>query len=70
MNDNQTQFEIIRDLIPLIGSLKDGETIAIAVTKQNASSFYSCTTSKGMDCRSSELARALRETYEKFNGRY
>ena len=66
MMGNQAKFEVIRDLITVLSSLKDGESVAISVLKQQGSSFYSWETSKGESHRSSELARALRETYEEF----
>jgi len=69
-NGNQTHFEIIRDLIPIIGSLEEEEILSISVYKQKGETLFTWDTSKGTGYRSSELANALKKTYEEFNGRY
>jgi len=69
MMNNQTHFEIIRDLIPIIGALEKGDSVAISVNK-TGDTLFSWQSSKGENYRSSELANALRKTYEEFNGRY
>lgn len=68
-HQNQTHFEVIRDLIPVIGNLPEGEILTITVYKQQGSSYYSFETSRGNSYRSSELANALKKTYEEFTYR-
>lgn len=62
-NNNQYHFEVIRDLIPMIGNLRPGETIAIAVTRHEQNNLLDWNTSKGNRYGSSHISAALEKTY-------
>ena len=61
---NQTQFEVIRDLISKLENLPAGQSIAISVSRhEEESTLFDWETSRGECYNRSEIANALKEAY-------
>ena len=72
MSGNQYHFEIVRDIVEIIGKLKEGDSVAISITrhKEDNTSLFDWHSSRGDNYGSSEVSRALRKTYSDITGRY
>lgn len=63
MSDNQTTFEIIRDIGFIIQNIEAHETVWFHVTNDDGK-FFTARSSKGMPCGLSETSRAIEQAYE------
>lgn len=68
MSDNQTVFEIIRDVGYLIQSIKARETVWIHVTNDDGH-WHTARSSKRMPCGKSETSRAIALAYKVTRGK-
>lgn len=60
---SQTEFEIARDIVTLMKSLKYGETVRIEITRGTGYCDWRCS-GDNQPCGPSEAARAMREAYD------
>lgn len=61
---NQTKFEIARDIVILLKSLKNKECVYLKVVKNNNLFHWRTDQSKAMKTGSKEIAIALQKAYE------
>lgn len=68
MQNNQSPFEALRDILSLILSLDPGESVAISVQRHQGAGgkdfMVDWQSSNGTPCGASETANALRKAYE------
>ena len=74
MLGNQTIFEILRDLVPIIEKLKKGEAVAVSIRRvdthgdSGGGKLFDWGSTKGENYRSSRIAHAMQKAYEEATG--
>ncbi len=69
MLGNQTTFEILRDLVPLIEGLEEGEALAVSVSRVvmphcPSGRLFNWASTKGESYSSSRIAHAMQRAYK------
>ena len=67
MSDNQTVYEVIRDVGYMVQDMKSGDLLAVSVSNDDGH-YFTWRSSAGYRCGKSETSRAIEEAYKVTRG--